>query len=66
MKNVDRILVIVLAVGVWALVLKPTTIVAYDRNSHSCNISGQADGRTNGYRTAWVNDWSGVTVECHH
>ena len=65
MKNLDRILVLVLAVGVWALVLKPTSLTAHYENDHRCEIDGFAEGSAqNG--DAWIEIWNGVTVRCSH
>ena len=66
MKNLDRILVLVLAVGVWALVLKPTTITAHDSNSHRCHISGSADGWILLEQFVTIDDWNSVYIECYH
>ena len=43
MKRLDRVIMIVLLIGVWALVLKPTTITAHDDNTHSCDVSGYGE-----------------------
>ena len=64
MKNLDRILVLVLAVGVWALVLKPTSLTAHYDNSHSCFISGSASGYADdGFVT--VDNWN-TYIDCNH
>lgn len=65
MPKFDRLILIVLAVGVWALVLKPTSITAHSSNEHECSISGQAFGDASG-RDHAIYLWSGVTVECSH
>ena len=36
MMRFDRIILIVLALGVWALVLKPTVLTAHLGNAHDC------------------------------
>ena len=66
MRNLDRILVLVLAVGVWALVLRPASITAHSNNYHTCYISGSAEGYNYSGRFVEVDDWGGVTVECDH
>ena len=65
MKNLDRILVLVLAVGVWSLVLKPTTITAHDSNSHNCYMSGRADGYSTGSYVT-IERWGNTYIECYH
>lgn len=45
----DRGLLLVLALGVWALVFKPTSLIAHDENDHNCTFSwnggfGEGDG----------------------
>lgn len=65
MRNLDRVLVVVLAVGVWALVLKPTSTTAHLENYHQCQISGTAEGSL--HRGLIVVDgWLGVSVDCFH
>ena len=71
MRNFDRIVLVVLALGIWALVLKPTELTAhwhthdgeYAKEDHdhsiSCNISGQAYGSDG---TIW--NWDGVDISC--
>ena len=36
MRNIDRLLVLFLAVGIWALVLMPKQIDAHDGHEHKC------------------------------
>jgi hypothetical protein len=68
MLKFDRIVIVVLALGVWALVLTPREIVAHhkdDYKSHSCDIAGSAYGDVEGSK-ADIRDWSKVTVQCTH
>ena len=78
MRNFDRIVLVVLALGIWALVLKPTELTAhgdwhthdgdYAEESHdhslSCRISGTAVGYASGSGSVDVDDWGNVTVSC--
>ena len=64
----DRIVIVVLALGVWALVLTPREIIAQntaDIVSHSCDIDGSAYGVVEDGK-ADIRDWSKVIVECTH
>jgi hypothetical protein len=47
MRNVDRMILIVLVLGVWALVLKPADPTAHEDDRHSCSGTGygELDGR---------------------
>jgi hypothetical protein len=68
MLTFDRIVLVVLAVGVWALVLAPQEIGAHHKDdivSHSCDIDGSAYGVVEGSK-ADIRDWSKVNVECTH
>ncbi len=65
MLKFDRIVMVVLALGVWALVLTPREIVALDPISHSCDIAGSAYGEVDGNK-ADIRDWRKVSVECTH
>ena len=68
MLNFDRIVLVVLALGVWALVLAPREIVAHHKSdiiSHSCDIDGSAYGAVEGGK-ADIRDWSKVSVQCTH
>ncbi len=65
MLNFDRIVMVVLALGVWALVLTPREIVALDPINHACDIDGSAYGPVEGGK-ADIRDWSNVTVQCTH
>ena len=45
MKALDRIILIALVVGVWALVLTPGTPAAHHEGAgHKCSVSGDAIG----------------------
>ncbi len=68
MQTFDRTVLVVLAVGVWALVLAPQEIGAHHKDdivSHSCGIDGSAYGVTEDGK-ADIRDWSKVIVECSH
>ena len=62
----DRIVLIVLAAGVWALVLSPREIGAHHQNDdgHNCDVFGSAYGEVEG-NEVYVNG-SGLTVDCSH
>ena len=56
MQTFDRTVLVVLAVGVWALVLAPQEIGAHHKDdivSHSCGIDGSAYGVTTSFRQRW-------------
>ena len=68
MLKLDRIILVVLALGVWALVLSPRGISAHHEDdiiSHSCGIDGSAYGVVEDSK-ADIRDWSKVIVECTH
>ena len=68
MLTFDRIVLVVLAVGVWALVLAPREIGAHHKDdiiSHSCDFDGSAYGAVEGGK-ADIRDWGKVNVECTH
>ncbi len=72
MRALDRIVLVVLALGVWALVLSPQETGArryYDDRRHSCGISGEAygyiDDLSKGGRVV-VKKWFRVNVRCTH
>ncbi len=65
MLTFDRIVLTMLALGIWALVLSPREIGAHDDNGHSCEISGMAYGHALG-GIVEVYDVSGLDVECAH
>ena len=48
MRFFDRLILLVLAAGVWALVLQPSDSVAHDDNYHSCSGSGTGYGEFDG------------------
>ena len=70
MLKFDRIVLVVLALGVWALVLKPQEIGAHDDDSHGCFIDGNAIGEAypsrDGDIIVRVYHWAAVTVDCSH
>ena len=65
MLPIDRLLLLLLIFGVWAMVLKPKDMNAHIYHSHKCNIEGRASGKLNG-RTPIIEFWSGVDVICRH
>ncbi len=68
MLKFDRIVIVVLALGVWALVLTPRDIVAHNKDDivgHACDIDGSAYGPVEGGK-ADIRDWSKVNVRCTH
>ncbi len=68
MLKFDRIVLVVLALGVWALVLQPQGIVAHHKDevvSHSCDIDGSAYGVVEDGK-ADIREWGKVIVECTH
>jgi hypothetical protein len=66
MLKFDRIVLVVLALGVWALVLKPQELGAHHEDAdHDCSISGFAFGDVaDGIADVYL--WEGVTVDCAH
>ena len=66
MKVIDRIILVTLVAGVWALVLKPGTPGAHHSNAnHDCDIGGLALGSVFDTGVQVIN-WGGVSVECSH
>ncbi len=65
----DRTVIVVLALGVWALlVLTPQELDAHHKDDivrHSCGIDGSAYGVVKGGK-ADIRDWGKVIVECTH
>ena len=68
MLILDRTVIVVLALGVWALVLAPQELGAHHKDdivSHSCGIDGSAYGVVEDGK-ADIRDWGKVIVECTH
>ena len=71
MLKFDRIVLVMLALGVWALVLAPQVLDAHHQydDGHSCDIAGKAygyiDELSEGARIT-VKKWSRVSVDCTH
>ena len=68
MLKFDRTILVVLALGVWALVLAPREIGAHHKDdiiSHSCDIDGSAYGDVEDGK-ADIRDWRKVSVMCTH
>ncbi len=66
MRIFDRITLIVLALGLWALVLSPKSIEAHHAHAvHDCYISGIADGQIDPDGNFSI-DASAFSVQCNH
>ncbi len=62
----DRVILVMLALGVWALVLSPRSIEAHHaRTAHDCDISGTVDGQTD-LDGKFSIDASEFSVQCDH
>ena len=67
MKAIDRIILVALVAGVWALVLKPGTPVAHHEGAgHKCSLSGDAIGALVGEKEVKIFDFRGVNLFCDH
>jgi len=66
MKSVDRLILATLAIGIWALVLKPEETTAHDDNLHDCTVDGSAWGELESGGDVYVYDVSGIAVDCNH
>ena len=64
MKFFDRLILVVLAAGVWALVLQPSDTVAHYNNYHSCSGSGTGYGEFDGGEV-YVYSLD-LNIECEH
>ena len=68
MLKFDRIVIVVLALGVWALVMSPRGIDAHHKDdifNHSCGIDGSAYGVVEDGK-ADIREWGKDIVECTH
>jgi len=66
MPTFDRIVLTVLALGIWALVLSPRSIEAHHIFAvHDCDISGTADGQIDQSGEFSI-DASAFSVRCDH
>jgi hypothetical protein len=66
MRTIDRITLIVLALGLWALVLSPRSIEAHHAHAaHDCDISGIVDGQID-LDGKFSVDASAFSVGCDH
>ncbi len=66
MRTFDRIILVMLALGVWALVLLPRSIEAHHaRTAHDCHISGTAAGKID-QQGEFSIDASQFSVGCDH
>ncbi len=66
MRTFDRIILVMLALGVWALVLAPQETGAHHQfdDGHSCDVSGIAYGEVDG-DDVYVYG-SSLSVDCTH
>ena len=73
----ERIVLIILTLGIWVLVLSPQDTGAHhEYYSHDCTISGSAFGEAHGVTPmesilkisldAEIYQWGGVIVDCEH
>ena len=66
MKAIDRIILIALVAGVWALVLKPVTPAAHHADAqHTCSLSGDAFGAVTKNKEVTIFDFRGVNLFCN-
>ncbi len=66
MKAIDRIILIALVAGVWALVLKPGTPVAHHEGAkHDCSLDGAAYGYVSGSQVV-IPTLGSLIVSCKH
>ncbi len=66
MRTFDRIILIMLVLGVWALVLSPQSIEAHHATAaHDCDISGTVDGQID-LDGKFSIDASAFSVRCDH
>ena len=67
MRQIDRIIVIALVVGVWSLVtlivINPNATNAQSNHVHNCTISGLGVGGLSG-RNTYISNWEQVEVRC--
>ena len=66
MMKFDRIVLVILAVGVWALVLSPQGTHSHPNDGHLCNVSGYAIGELVSKTGVLVEELRNVIVECSH
>ncbi len=64
MKNVDRLILSVLAVGIWAFILQPSNTAAHDDDYHSCSGNGTGYGEPDG-REVYVYQLN-LNISCEH
>jgi hypothetical protein len=66
MRWLDRIIFIVLAAGLWALVLQPTGTTAHSNDNHDCSGTGTGFGELGGYgREVYVQSLN-LDIQCSH
>jgi hypothetical protein len=64
MKFVDRLILLVIAAGIWTFILQPSNIAAHDDNDHSCSGSGTGYGQPEGDEV-YVYQLN-LEIECAH
>jgi hypothetical protein len=66
MRTFDRVVLVVLALGIWALVLKPSNLTAHgSEHDHitSCDLSGVAHGNASDGHVQ-IYEFGGVHASC--
>lgn len=64
MRTIDRLLIFVLAAGIWALILQPNQLNAHSDDNHSCSGSGTGHGEHSGSEVyVYALD---LEIECSH
>lgn len=67
MTRTDRLILIILALGVWALVFKPISITAHSNDDHDCTARGGSGyGELEGGGEVYVHSLNGIRVTCEH
>tara|TARA_B100002003_G_scaffold182157_1_gene170384 strand:+ start:114 stop:308 length:195 start_codon:yes stop_codon:yes gene_type:complete len=64
MAKIDRIILIVIVLGLWALLLKPSISTAHDDNDHDCSLRGY--GEIENPRRGGDVYMGNVTEDCSH
>ena len=69
MRTFDRVVLVVLALGIWALVMEPAELTAHiggHDHSSDCTISGYAEGYNHyeGSGPIEITDWGNVSISC--
>jgi hypothetical protein len=64
MKNIDRFILLVIATGIWAVVLKPAELEAHSDDNHVCSGDGTGFGEPDG-REVYVYSLN-LNIRCFH